>query len=501
MQVETPLQGIQYPHLHVAGAVDPNFIFLGGHLDCPAFDETATEFFNTDTFAYTDTITNSVYQTLGEEFLSAVLPSPAWSYYNAYPIYDYLNWLNVHDSSAASTLAASLYRDSDTNVSYLDEIRYLADQEQYAFLGNVSATNAYGAAPSTATTGSISTVAGATLAEKVLSQLYLAIETGGANYLLTVLFSDYEPFLSFFALADLGILNENFYGLPKFGSIMAFELFSYVNTTDSGSANVNSTFPSTDELWVRFSFRNGTGIGSDLGGDGADGTGSGLSDNEGTYQAYPIFNRGPSETDMLWSDFVDAMEGVMIAGTGDWCAQCGATNVFCAAWNQSDAVTGNDNATTVSGKSAGLSTPAAGVVGAIVALGFLGLLLAAAMLLGGVRFHRISREQRQRRSDLGGFKGSQKLASDRDLTVSNKAGMVVGIDGKEADMGPASPVQGGRERVGSWELRDQKDTEAGRFGTLDVAKTGAGKHPSARTSLDAEGPGPFQDPVRESERV
>lgn len=491
-QIESPLSGSQYPHIHVAGGSDPNFIYLGGNLDCPAHDAAATQYFNTSAFAYTENLTDPIYDIMCSVFLADIIPEETWDYYNAYAIWDYLNYQNVHNESVAAEMAGVSFTDIDVNISYVTELGWMADEQQYAFLGNMSAVNQYSAAPESATVGSISTIAGSTLAAKVLYQLVTAIETGGEYYKLSVLFSDHSPFVSFFALASLPDLNTDFYGLPEFGSTLAFELFSYTNASSSSSSS-STAFPDESDLWVRFSFRNGTVDNPDP------------NNNPHMFQAYPLFRRGPSETDMRWSEFVSLMQKVAIADTGDWCRQCGATNVFCAAWNSTNAVdsASGKGGSSSEGNTRGLSNAAAGAVGAIVALALVGLGLAAAMIIGGIRFRRVDRELRRRKSDLGGFKGSQKLASDRDLSVP-KGGAVIGATverkGSNGDGGPGSPVPGGMERVGSWEL---KDAEAGGFGSLNAGKEDVDAAGMRRESFEDGNYGmdPFADPVKAHERV
>ena len=133
----------------------------------------------------------------------------------------------------------------------------------------------------------------------------------------------------------------------------------------------------------------------------------------------------------------------------DWCTTCNSPSVFCPAFTDPD---GTLNPTT-SADHHGLSPVIAGVVGAIVTLAAAALLSAAAIVLGGVRLHRL---ERRHRSDLAGFKGGNKLASDQDLTVP-KGGAGATIVHTEDPAYPA-PVRG-HERVGSWELRDQAKAE------------------------------------------
>jgi len=345
-------------------------------------------------------------------------------------------------------------------------IKWYASEQQYAQLGNLSAQNAYShPTPSwpSGVTGSISTIAGNLLAAKMLAQLQVAISTAGSYCKLSVLFGDFEPLVSLFALMKLPDHDTYFYGLPDFGSVAVFELFSY---TDNST---NTTFPSTDDLRVRFYFRNGT-------------TGS---DDNGDYQAYPLFSRGPSQTDMTWGEFQTAMYGILVGDIGDWCTQCGATNLFCAAWNSSDTALGSSRLTNSNHDR--VKPAVAGVVGAIVALIVAALLFGAVMLLGGVRFHRV---QRHRMRDIGRFRGGRKMASDPDVTVP-KGGAVVGASVERGPESPIGPVE--HERVSSWELK-QTGTERPNF-----APPGDG----FRASFDHDdGLDPFRDGItRPDERI
>ncbi|KAK4975674.1 hypothetical protein LTR28_008919 [Elasticomyces elasticus] len=444
--IEFPMQGYQYVRLQTAGGSDPNFVGLGGSLNCPNHVVANAQYYNTPEFKTTSDDSKSLYATIGARFLGNVLQPVEWKYDNAYAIWDYLNYQNQHNASVASVLSSPDFRDRSTNVTYFTRLQWLADHQQYAFDGNLTAVNPNYSGSRSAKRGSISTIAGATLAAKILGQFATNILGQGETYKLNILFGDFEPFLSFFALASLPERNNNFRGLPAFGSVMVFELFSYTNSSQPSSGG----FPDPANLWVRFSFRNGTA-------------------DDAPLQAYPLFNRGPSETDMSWYDFVAAMEGIMVADIGEWCLQCGAANLFCAAWNSSlvaDAAAAAGSSAGSRNRKHGMAPAVAGVVGAIVTLAVAGIAFAAAMLWGGVRLRRLSRtppSPSPRSSPLGGFKGAQKLASDRDLTVlKGEGGGGASFERKDRHAGP---VPDARERVGSWEL---KDTEAGRFGALRV---------------------------------
>jgi hypothetical protein len=101
------------------------------------------------------------------------------------------------------------------------------------------------------------------------------------------------------------------------------------------------------------------------------------------------------------------------------------------------------------------------------------LAIAAAALLGGIRLRRTTKK---RRSDLSGFKKSEKLASDPDLTSK------------------VDPATGrGHERVGSWELKNGTDTQ---FGPLTRPESVHRDHDDDDLAVN-----PFTDPVKPHETV
>lgn len=164
------------------------------------------------------------------------------------------------------------------------------------------------------------------------------------------------------------------------------------------------------------------------------------------------------------------MQNILLGNVGDWCTECGAESIFCSAFNETAAEEWSAG-TSLDGSAAGrhggaVSPAAAGGIGAVVALAVAGIVFAATMLFGGVRLHR---PEGRRKSDLGGFKGGQKMRSDQDLSLPNKGGTV---------------VSGGHERVGSWELKDGKERDVERLG---VPGTVGGGVESGRPSMEQQG--------------
>jgi hypothetical protein len=287
--------------------------------------------------------------------------------------------------------------------------------------------------------------------------------------------------LAFFALSNLatGPSASLFTMLPQHGSVMSFELFS--NAPESSNGSTSTTFPSTDELFVRFLFRNGT------------------SDTDPIIE-YPLFGRGNNEDTMSWVDFVQGMGDFSLNEVVDWCSGCSSVTLFCEAI---EADTSNSTSTTPSSNDPKSLSPAiGGVIGATVTLA---VLLLAALVLGlcgfRLKYHPrhgsnvegggvgVLKRGASGSGTGGGFKGAEKLASDTDLRLKGGAG--------------ASVVR--HERVGSWELNDSptgdrktgldKDVESGRMERV-VSGADYGRRSEENEHVDA-----FGDPVKPLDQV
>lgn len=338
---------------------------------------------------------------------------------NAYNIYEALAYHYTHDASVFSDLT------SDENAGTLDKVRYLADQDSWYRYGNVSAD--------TDPVSSYRAMAGKTLAALILGRFQQIIQnegnaTNGLSQPMTLLFGDFEPLLSFLSIADVDYQDRNarWHAVPEHASAIILELFT------RGDAQANDP----DNLWVRFSFHNGT--------DDYDGTAP---------QAYSLFRNGPSRSDMTWREFSSSMQRIMMNQLSDWCDACMSTAFFCYAVEDP---TVNVSLLAPAKGRAKISPVVGGVIGAVVTLAVAGLLFGVAMFLGGIRFHRV--ERKGAKSSLGGFKGSAKLASDADVNLPKNgvppAG-IVSFDDPDAKGGSA-PRRVPHERVGSWELRQKE---------------------------------------------
>ncbi|KAI9774347.1 MAG: hypothetical protein M1840_004241 [Geoglossum simile] len=422
-----PLDGYQYCPIHTFRPTDPNLIWLAGDVSCQEYLASEYEYLASSDFAALQNSSFAFYQDIKEKALHGIPFNVLVGYYNAYELYDYVNYGYVHNSSVRKNISEN----------ELAQLRALAGQRAFDRNGNKSASGFIEG-------DMIRTIAGRTLAAKVVGLLQGHIDSKGVIGKLSLLFGDLEPFMAFFALSDLSDLSSSFKELPEFGSTMVFELFSVDDQ--------NSTYPSESDLWVRFLFRNGTSNDQDL-------------------AEYPLFGQGRSSADMKWTEFKDQIAKFMVPKAQDWCDICGLRTPFCPFYTNTSSWGGGSSIS--HGR---VTPPVAGVIGAVVTLVIVGIVMAA-MFLGGIRFNRSSNK---RRSELGGFKGGQKLASDADLT-SGKA--------------PAgAAVSRGHERVGSWELGESKAEEHG-FGSLR-------RPPRSLTPHDDDlNVNPFSEPVKIDDRV
>ncbi|EFQ86174.1 hypothetical protein P3342_003260 [Pyrenophora teres f. teres] len=435
--VDYPLNGYQYANIRAASPEDPDSIYISGDENCPMAQQAALTYFTTDEFEQTSTANKELYKSLKLDWFEGNMKPFNLEYINALEIADYISYQYAHNSSIHDTLA----NDTEYTGAY-DKIRYLADEEAWHLYGNTS---------SSSTDAGNQAMGGKTLAASILNTFSLRIanpnnvlDDAPPSYPLTFYFGEQDAMMSLMSLMNLDSKSPYFKSIPPYASAMVFELFS------RGSS---AAFPNdTSDLWVRFSFHNGT------------------DDDTQQLIQYPMFNNGPSTANMPWSEFENMMGSVAMKSISDWCTSCSSPSIFCSG------VQGTDITVIVplaqkKGEKGSVSPVVGGVIGAIVALVVAGLLFALAMLFGGIRLHRVQRtDDTNKRASLGGFKGSAKLASDPDL----------GLAGNGAP--PAKGVVGakkGHERVGSWELSQKEfgkdvgdDSPRSSFGGIDAVAAG-----------------------------
>lgn len=138
----------------------------------------------------------------------------------------------------------------------------------------------------------------------------------------------------------------------------------------TNASNV-TTFPSADDISVRFLFHNGT------------------TSNISEPVAYPLF--GGDQTIISWNDFVTGMDKFAISNQESWCKACGNSTGVCASSTSTSSSSGSSSgassstSSTSSSHSGGMSKAVAGVIGAMVTLAVILGLEILALLIGGFR--------------------------------------------------------------------------------------------------------------------
>ncbi|KIW11909.1 hypothetical protein PV08_09182 [Exophiala spinifera] len=408
--IVAPLNGYQYPQITTISSNDLNSIWVNGMDSCPSYTASGQVYYQSPDYQSILNSTMEFYRSLQPEFLDGIFSNAGVGYYDAFYIYDYLSYAYTHNSTVRESL-----REED-----LTKAKILADDWVFAMNADLSASG-------TTSGDKIRAIAGRTLATRLLTTFNTAINTQGQTEKMTLLFGSHEPMISFAALTRLiSQQNAAFYNVPAPGSSFIFELVSM-------QADETDEWPNTTDIYVRFLYQNGT-------------------DSDSSLVEYSLFGLSPSQGVVPFLDFVAGLEEFLVSNVGEWCTTCGSYSVFCPAFTDTDDKY-NPSTGLLSSSHKGLSPAIAGVIGAVVTLAVAALLFAAVMLLGGVRLHRVHTKPK---SEMAGFKGGAKMASDQDLVIpKGGAGATMVVAATEAESHPTR----GHERVGSWELRDQVKAE------------------------------------------
>ncbi|OOQ89285.1 putative histidine acid phosphatase [Penicillium brasilianum] len=399
----SPLDGYQYPQIVTLGNGDPQSVMVAGQADCSMHQVAESEYRNGDYAREITEITDAFYVRLWHEVLSGVYAESSATYSNAVDIFDYIEYEAVHNSTVQTQLTEDEIR----------QARWWADHYTYA-------TNGQSDSNSQSTISAVSPIAGQTLATSILRAFDLNIEKFGTAQKMTLLFGGAEPAVALASLLGLAAEQRpNFYTRPVRGASLVFELYSYE------ADEVYPTYPGIDNLYVRFFMHNGT--------------------NDTDFTSYSLFGYGPSHEYIPYSEFRSEVETFAVQSTQEWCLRCNSAAVFCTGVLDSS---GSDS----SKKNKGMAPAVAGVIGAVVTLAVIGLLVALGFFIWSRR-----KRQGNHKPSLGGFKGTDKLASDTDLTFKSPIWDASKSVHAEQNNDIASGVAvRGHERLGSWEMGQQK---------------------------------------------
>ncbi|RDA94192.1 hypothetical protein CP533_6570 [Ophiocordyceps camponoti-saundersi (nom. inval.)] len=269
---------------------------------------------------------------------------------NGYSIFDLINVATIHNATIPSS--------SLLTPSTRARLFQLASTHEWNLAYNVSEP--------------IRAIAGSVLAGQILDALRAIVDGKSGAPKFNAQFGAYATFMAFFGLARLPAVSPDFYGICDYASSMVFEL---VTEADEDK-------PGPDDISVRFLFANGSAADAPL-------------------NPFPLFARDSPLTP--WREFASAMGQFAITDTAHWCDVCGKTDGECAEANHRSASASSDgNSSSDDNDGSRISKPVAGVIGALVTLVTIIGLLAAVMLLGGLRLVRKSSLHPDRRAGPDG---------------------------------------------------------------------------------------------------
>ncbi|KAL6864449.1 histidine phosphatase superfamily [Trichoderma novae-zelandiae] len=397
--VDYPLGGYQYPSIETLSMSDSASVAIQGTVGCWAWDTNVNVMKQTDPtgrFRSTESLYRSLFATPP---LNGTIPNGAINYWNAYNIYEYVNYMNTHNKTVNAGLGFA-----NTTVGVLRanafELERAMNGDSLSNLPNFTYNN-------------ITTIAGQTLGMQIASSLSGAT-IGADRSKLTLMFGSLEPMMAFFSLMGLysgsNLLSGPFSTLPEPGSAMIIELLGH----DSGDT---SAVPAPQEFMVRFTYRANADVGE-------------------PFSVYPLSSNSSDSQVMPFTTLLGQLQRFS-QDSSQWCSSCRA--IF-ASWCDARSTPSISDPSYPSKKSS-LSAPVAGVIGAMVTLAVTGLLALALYFFGVCTFGRGTPKPSVRSVSPGGFKGTGKMASDADVAVT-KRGME-------------------HERIGSWELKDGPPTASG----------------------------------------
>jgi hypothetical protein len=335
-KVNAPLGGYQYiPVDAVSSAASSsdseNSAWLQASSGCGNAVVSSNSYFSSEEYLTTLESTKSFYSSI-LPVINSTFTAATDTFKNAYTIFDYVHVSQIHNA----TIPSSDLLTTET----VHQLQTLADKHEFGLAYNASEQ--------------VRAIAGSTLAGQVLTYLNSSALSVSGTPKFNIQFGAYATFLSFFGLASLPQVSENFTGIVDYASSIVFELVT----------NSTATKPATSDLSVRFRFANGT------------------ASDANPAQAYPLF--GQDKEVLAWNDFVSGMQQFAIADTASWCKICGNTTGECAS-SSSDSGSSGSSPVATTGHSSGMSRAVAGVIGALVTLAVILGLEALVMALGGLR--------------------------------------------------------------------------------------------------------------------
>lgn len=130
-QVQAPLGNYQYPLIQTYSGNSPESVYLGATNQCPAWGIAATNYEYSEAATNMEKESADFYNKVHTNLLEGVWVEEYTNSYYANYVYDYANYMDVHDSSAASFLSQK----TSTGISNLQQLKLYSDQQLNAWLG------------------------------------------------------------------------------------------------------------------------------------------------------------------------------------------------------------------------------------------------------------------------------------------------------------------------------------------------------------------------------
>ncbi|OQD81512.1 hypothetical protein PENANT_c027G11510 [Penicillium antarcticum] len=397
---QAPIHGYQYPLIIPLGGSDPASFYVEGQANCEMHKAAEGEYRDSEEVDLIIRDTEAFYVNLWHSALSGVFEDEESSTYtNAVPIADYIDYELAHNESFQQALHdADILRARSLADKFLYDTNSQQDSSHGSMIRNVSP------------------IAGKTLATSLMESFDMNIQEDGTQEKMTLLFGGDEPAMALSSLLGLANAHQpNFFSRPVRGGSLVFELYSF------GEDEEYPTYPGYDNLYVRFLLHNGT-------------------DDATQFQPYPLFGYSPSHSYVRYSEFRAQLETFALSSIQEWCTVCNSAAIFCTGVMDTESSKPEKKRT--------MAPAVAGVIGAVVTLIVVGIFTIVGFLLCGVR------KRRESKSSMGGFKGTDKMASDTDVAFRSPIWGDAKTENSTHDASAGVVVQG-HERSGSWEMGQQ----------------------------------------------
>jgi hypothetical protein len=169
----SPLDGYQYPRIQTVSEMDLNHIWLDGSANCPAYTKSGASYFSGEDYKTIQQQTLPFYQSLIPGILSGNIEDSDVGYFDAWTVYDYLQYMYRHNQTVASELS----------LTDLTRAQILATNWVFAMNGNTSSSGVEKG-------DQVGVISGRSVASRVIQAFQNTIYTQGSEDKMTLVRSD-----------------------------------------------------------------------------------------------------------------------------------------------------------------------------------------------------------------------------------------------------------------------------------------------------------------------